>query len=329
MDKDNNRSSIWLPIAKLVFVCIFIFVIYKRLFIKEDFSSLWQNFTNEYETASSINLIACIMLMPLNWLVESEKWRYLMSSFTRIKRWEAFKYVLAGLSFGILTPARLGEYAGRILAVPASQNMNTAFTTFLGSISQNLVTICFGTIGVLYLMNASDWQVLNTNTLFLMVASVFIILLILFFNFNKVLRFLCGFKIINQFGFLSQSLNDMDKISNLKLINLIFISAGRYGIYLVQYILMMRFFGVDLSIDKFCAGISSIFLIQTGIPLPPIFNAMARGEIALQVWNYFEVNEIAILLSTFSIWILNLLLPSILGLFVLLSVNIKQSFEAN
>jgi len=70
------------------------------------------------------------------------------------------------------------------------------------------------------------------------------------------------------------------------------------------------------------AGISTIFLIQSGIPIPPFLGVLARGEIGIVIWSLFEVNELSILTLTFLIWILNLVVPALLGLIVIFNVNI-------
>jgi len=63
-------------------------------------------------------LIFVIVLMPVNWFLESLKWKKLMKSFLNISIKDAIKAVLVGVSFGVVTPARLGEYGGRVLMTP-------------------------------------------------------------------------------------------------------------------------------------------------------------------------------------------------------------------
>ena len=68
-------------------------------------------------------------------------------------------------------------------------------------------------------------------------------------------------------------------------------SLLRYTVYSVQYLLLLRFFGIDLPMLHGLASIGTIFLIQTSVPLPPISGLLVRGEVALHVWGYFQINE--------------------------------------
>jgi hypothetical protein len=61
------------------------------------------------------------------------------------------------------------------------------------------------------------------------------------------------------------------------------------------------------------SGIFLVFLIQSGIPLPPFLSMLARVEIAVIIWSVFERDVMIILSATFSLWIINLLIPSLIG----------------
>jgi len=52
---------------------------------------------------------------------------------------------------------------------------------------------------------------------------------------------------------------------------------------------------------------------------------LARGEIALYIWQQFSNDEIAILGSTFCLFLFNLIIPAIIGAIFILKVNISKS----
>ena len=73
------------------------------------------------------------------------------------------------------------------------------------------------------------------------------------------------------------------------------------------------------------AGIATIYLLQTIVPLPAIAGLLVRGSLAVFVWSSFGANEISSLAASFVLWIINLILPALIGTFSLFSVNITKS----
>lgn len=99
----------------------------------------------------------------------------------------------------------------------------------------------------------------------------------------------------------------------------------RYLVYSVQYFLMLRYFGIEVNLIEGMAGIATIYLFQTSIPLPPLMGLMARGELAIFIWGNFSANEISILAATFVLWLINLIIPALIGALFISSVNIVKS----
>jgi hypothetical protein len=62
----------------------------------------------------------------------------------------------------MLTPNRIGEYGGRILYVEEPSRIKAISLSLVGSISQLLVTMVMGCIGLLYLRYVSH---INSSTL--------------------------------------------------------------------------------------------------------------------------------------------------------------------
>ena len=66
------------------------------------------------------------------------------------------------------------------------------------------------------------------------------------------------------------------------------------------------------------AIILMIFLIQTGIPLPSITGLLARSGVAVFMWSQVNIDQWNALAATFVIFFYNLIIPSLVGLFVLI-----------
>ena len=119
--------------------------------------------------------------------------------------------------------------------------------------------------------------------------------------------------------------NVLRNYSSAMLSSALLYSFLRYATYTCQYFFMLQFFGINVSIVKGLSGIATIFLLQTSITLPPIWDLFARGQIALEIWGFSSENELGILASTFTLWVLNLIIPALIGAVFIIKINVLQS----
>jgi len=235
----------------------------------------------------------------------------------------AYKTIFSGISLGIITPQRLGEYGGRLLTIPAEKNWLSILSTLAGSISQNIVTLGIGIIGLSLL--SMHTQILNNLLLFPILIAIIVFLsagVYLFLNVDFVAAILSKLQVKKYFLKFQKQYHEFRLIPRAHLAQVLFLSLLRYMIYSSQYMLLIYFLGWNIEWNIMLAGISTIFLIQSGIPIPPFLGVLARGEIGIVIWSLFEVNELSILTLTFLIWVLNLVVPALLGLIVIFNVNI-------
>jgi hypothetical protein len=85
--------------------------------------------------------------------------------------------------------------------------------------------------------------------------------------------------------------------------------------YSMQYVGLLYFFGYDSNALLMLTGVLVVYLLQTGIPLPPSTGLLARGNIALFIFGSLHATAISssILAATFSLWLLNVILPALWG----------------
>ena len=121
-----------------------------------------------------------------------------------------------------------------------------------------------------------------------------------------------------------------DYYTNKELIQALIYSGVRYLIYSFQYLCLLYFFGFEASCLATFLGILIVYLLQTGIPLPPSTGLLARGNIALLIFGYLsgiEGTSMVILSATFSLWMLNVVLPSIVGALVVVRLGWNEKEE--
>ena len=265
-------------------------------------------------------------MMPINWFLESGKWKLLVDPFEKISFIKSLKAILSGISIALLTPNRIGEYGGRMVMVEAKNNWKAVISTIVSSIAQNIWNIGLGLIAAMLFLRKNGalesylfWSGLIVSTLFLLV------IVIIYFNMkwiNVLLKKWKSNRWINKALF---HLSLLEKYQHKTLLKVLLLALVRYAVYFLQYYFILKFFGLEVNLIAGFIGIATIFLVQTSLPLPPIVGFLARGEIALLVWEGMEFNSLSILGASYALWFLNLIIPSIIGSVIILSSDLWRS----
>ena len=319
--KSLVQHKIFVLLLKLILIIVLGVILYHQIFGREDLTiqKLGIEFLHHLSWQKAPLLLVVLILMPLNWFFETQKWLALMRKIESISFYQALKVVLVGLSLSLFTPNRVGEYGGRVMMVSKGNRLHAVWATMVGISSQWIVLVVGGwwaLMGAFYL----DFMPINITLLGSLIllggiASVF--LLIIYFNLKQVVRYGARFKWTQKWAE-KMSASPFDYYTNRELIQALIYSGTRYLIYSFQYLCLLYFFGFQAAVFATFLGILIVYLLQTGIPLPPSTGLLARGNIALLIFGYLSIIEgtaMAVLSATFSLWMLNVVLPSILGAF--------------
>ncbi len=307
-------------------------VLYHQVWSRENAGALVETFAEHWAGPARWMLLVAVLLVPVNWGLETQKWRCLLTRFTPISFWQAYRAILAGVAVSLFTPNRMGEYGGRVLAVEARHGWKAVLATLVGSMSQWLVLFGMGFIGLAIF---STYAVFRNETLlpWLFVAGAALVsgLAFLFFHLSKLpgwLRFLPFYRYLHRYLRLIAFVHRYRKGDLRQVLGLALL---RYATYSLQYFLVLHFLGVEISPLTGFAGISTLFLFQTSLPLPPVIGLFARGEAALFVWGHFSDQSLSILAASFGLFIINLTAPALLGALVIVQTNVNKflGYEKN
>lgn len=317
----NKYFNIFL---KIFLVIILIYTIYTQVFAKDNIDELWTEFLNHFTQKNAWWIIIAAILMPMNWAVETLKWLVLIRKVEKVPFLRAFKGIFLGVSLSVFTPNRVGEYGGRILVVKAENNWKTIVATLVSSFSQQIALMTLGIVGLLYFMlnYLIDTEGIIVAGIGLLGFTLIIFMLICYYNVRLAIPLFDRLPYLRRF---TGHMEVLDQYTARELSEALFYAILRYSIYTLQYYLILRFFGIDAPFLTGIAGIATIFLLQTSIPLPAIADLFVRSEVALYIWGFFTGNEISILASTFGLWFLNIIIPAVLGMLFIFSVNITGS----
>lgn len=311
---------------KAALAALFVLLLWYDLFKRENFDEIYVLFLSELRGDNTFWLIATLLFLPLNWAAETLKWLPLVRRVQPLSFFEAFKAVFAGVTFSLFFPNRTGEFGGRILFLKKKNAFKGVISTFIGSWAQQLVLITFGFLGFIYfLITLWNSDKIVVDTIITLGAGVIGLLFLMFLNLEAVIPVFKKIRFLYRFPRLIQSVGMLRQYTRRELFEALFWSFVRYVIYSLQYYFMLRFFGIDVPILRAASCIATIYLLQTSIPLPPVVGLLARGEVALKIWGLFTQNDLSILAATFSLWVINLIVPAFIGLVFILKANFFQS----
>lgn len=317
-----------MPALKALVVVLLLLVLYDQVFAREDFAAIYVTFQRTLVWAKVPWLLLALALVPVNWALETLKWRAFTQSFSRQSFWQSYQAILAGVTLALFTPNHIGEYGGRILLSEAQHSWRVAVATMLGSYSQMIVVVSMGIVGLGWFgYNHLGWQTYHLYGTVLVGIAVILLLIIGFFSIQNVIPVVKKIAPENVWKRMRRQIILLRTCSNRQRWRSLGWALARYATYSTQYWLMLVFLGIDAPFGAALAGIAAIFLVQTGIPLPLAGSLLARAEIALFVWGKFDANELSILAATFGLFIINLALPALLGAVFIVKINETKSLK--
>ena len=285
------------------------YTLYNQIIHQPNLQNTIHDLFVEWNTSKILFLSVVFILMIFNWTIEAQKWRLLLVGTERFSLWKSLQSVLTGVAVSVITPNRIGEYMGRILYLRNVHKIQGITVTIIGSFAQLIITGFLGLIGVAYyILNVQNFSWLTI--LFIASLLFFTFLTYLFFNLHKLLDWTKGIKFFRK---LRIYLEIVKRFNQRKLIKILLISTGRYLVYTLQFILLLKFFLVDINNVILLCTVWLIFWIMAILPTIAIAEIGIRGETALFFLAPLSTNHLGIVSSTFMLWFINLIIPSLIG----------------
>lgn len=314
--------KILLLFIKILLMLFSLIVIYRQVIIKENLTDFIKDTLLLSQTKSFYLLLVVLLLMLINWYIEVYKWWYLISRIYPLSIPAACSAVLSGITISFFTPNRTGEFAGRVMHLPEGIRIKGTLITFIGNAAQLLTTIIFGSTAFAFCFQLFfELSTFQNTLLVILTFAVNFILLILYFKiglFDSILQKIKWFR-----PFVLQTHVIKEYKTNM-LAYVLLQSAIRYLIFTTQFILMLYLFDNTIEFVHFYAAVAIVFLIITVVPTIALTELAIRGSVAVTVISLFGGNSLHILEATFLLWIINLVLPAIVGSFTLLTLKLSK-----
>jgi hypothetical protein len=310
-------------IGPLVF-CLLAFSIYGQLIRqtdwRESFNQVLQALTN-----GSWQLMSVVALMLVNWGIEARKWQVVIRKIQPISFFTSWKAVHSGLTLSFFMPNRIGEYIGRVLYIQEGKRIEAASVTIVCSMAQLLVTWLAGIAGIIYLQryfrepgNTMDYFWLDTLLFVAIPAAA--ILTLLYFRLSWVVRRIHFHPRIDRY---IERIRVLEDFNATILVRILSLSIARYAVFVGQYYLLFVTFMVPLDAQQVFGSVSVIFLVLSIVPTIAIITDLGvRWKTSMDVIQMFSVNMAGILATSLAIWIINLVIPALIGSLLILGIKI-------
>jgi len=291
-------------------------LLYHSVFAAPDTAAAWRRLVAATLSGAGRGpVLAALALVPLNWGLEAWKWQRLAwhlepgHSFGR-----SLRAVLLGLTLGFATPNRVGDYAARILELHARRRLEAVGAVFLGRYAQLVATVLAGGAGLLYFIlkfYLGGYPAAQVGVALAFGLGGAAALLPLYRS-RLLLAVLALVKPLRRFR---RYLAVMPTYTARELHAVLGLSGLRYAVFCGQFLLLLYAYGVRTPLGPAVAAVAGTFLFKS---LVPSLNALAdvgvRELSATHLFGLLGQPALPVLSASLSLWVINIALPSALGL---------------
>ncbi|MEY3119294.1 MAG: hypothetical protein RIT30_1227 [Bacteroidota bacterium] len=299
-----NRLRSWgnKSIGLILFVVCLV-AIYNKVAHNENLNQYSADIKIQFEKVTYFEWAVLLLLFLGNYLMEAIKWQNLLASWSPISIFKSYKSVLIGQAFAFFTPARSGDYVGRILLLPPGSKIKGVAQLAWSSYAQLIITISIGSVALFFNLPFFPW--IKWFMPLGLIAALFV-----YFHPGQ-------FK-----GWLNK-INQLQIENKLKL-NLLGLSFLKYIIFVLQYTWAVKMLNIPITPIDLWIALGVLFLLLSIIPSISLTDLVIRGQIIVVLLEPYYNNSLMLICLSTIIWAVNFLLPAIIGAFLLINFRIKQ-----
>ena len=270
------------------------------------------------EPTMYVVFIVVLFLMPINWGIESYKWKLITTQIESISYITSVKAVLTGVCIGNVAPGRAMEFLAKIYYFKPHNRPSVTILHFINGMFQMLITLSMGLMAIAYKINGSSQ---SASTIYVaLMAGVCMVLFFCWAIFNasyiqRKLQFIKWFKDIGN----ADDLRFTKKI----ITTLISLSIVRYAVFTTQFYIIYHALSPQSMPFQVFLSIAAYFTITSIIPMISFIEPAIRAAIAILVFNSVTDNEATVVLASTLVWIVNVVVPSALGYVIILKEKIN------
>jgi len=285
------------------------------------------NFNEIINAAANANIALVItasaLLIP-NIYLQFYKWKLtanvVLGESSDSKIWLSLFY---GLSAGVFTPARVGEYFGRAIVFKDKSLISVTLATLLDKLFLLLIVAFFGSLSsILFMHYYYHIELYLTISLFVVLFILFYIFFLMIFN-DRFWNNLLFEKLKNsqKLKWLLGKIEVFRKLDKNYATKMLFIAFFFYLCFLVQYAVLVSAFSNNTNFLHYIWGGNLVMFAKTIIPPVSLGELGIReGASVFFITMLGESSSVGFNASIF-LFFINVLIPSLAGLILLLKKN--------
>lgn len=275
-------------------------------------------------------LYLVIVLMLVHWSIESVKWQLLVKPIQKVSYLRAFRALFSGHAIAFNSINHIGESAGRVMYLEEGHRLKGIAISMVGSMSLIITTFVLGLCSMLYMrifiLDATHH--LEGLSIFWLTGLMSVLTIgtalftLLYFRLSWMVRLLEKIPFVAKYKFVVEN---MEALHWWFLTKILFLSIARYVVFVVQYLLLLQVFEVDVDALDAASLVSVMFLVLAIVPTIGLAELGFRGKVSIQLLGLLSSNTIGIIATAAGIWIINLLIPAIVGSVFLLGIRLFRN----
>lgn len=315
LKKFKNTFSL---LIKILIGILSFWIIYSRLNQIPELQEQCMYWFSEPKMYSILFLVLC--LMPINWGIESYKWKSITSQIESVSYSTALKSVFSGICVGNLAPGRAMEFLAKIFYFKKENRPGITILHFINGMFQMLITVTVGIISIAFKLQKTES---SSFTYGVLIGGFCMILFFCWaiFNVSYIQQKLKFIKWFRKF----ESSHKIELSSSL-IFKLVSLSIIRYLVFTTQFYLIYNALSPQNDVAAVFMSIAAYFMLTSLIPMISIIEPAIRAAIALFVFNNSGDNTVIVILSSTFVWIINVVVPSIIGYVIILKEKIDFKF---
>lgn len=315
----STYKKILANLIKVTIVAFAFWFIYRKLTHHndlKDFIKLTKSIPNQQVW---LVLGSVFVMMLINWGLEAVKWKQLIERVEQISLWRAIESVFCGLTWAVFTPNRLGEYGGRVFFLSPKRRIIGVVAMTVGNIGQLVLTNIFGAIAICVFV----YRFIPIEPIFLAaicaLALVFALFFIFFyFNIKWLNGLLLSIKFTRKY---EKFYSVLARYEKKELLKILLFCLARYTVFTTQYLIMFVWLIPDLKIMDILLLVPILFFVQSTLPSLDLLDIGIRSVTALFFFKYITNQNTAVVACIASIWLINIIIPAILGSYFVFKLN--------
>lgn len=312
-------------VLKAAIVIFAFWIVYHKLVANKNLKEFGELIKQLPRSEIVVVLSSVFLLMFLNWGLEAAKWRRLISQVEKITLWRAIESVFCGLTWAVFTPNRIGEYGGRIFFLSPKRRIIGVVAMAVGNIGQMVLTNVFGAIALsifIYRFVDIDYRLFYALVVLSLMFCLFFI--VFYFNIRWLNGILLSIRITRRY---KKFYSILGRYKKRELLNILLFCLARYAVFSTQYFILFHWLIPEIHYLDILMMVSILFFVQSTLPSLDLFDIGVRSVTASYFFSSVTTQDVAVIACTASIWLVNIIIPAILGTYFVFKLNFFGSLQ--